>query len=49
MENRTCSCAWCLGIEPWRSNFAQCIQRGWMVAWDAVRLGIASRVPIDGE
>jgi hypothetical protein len=42
---RRCSCAFCLGIEPWASNFARCIQQGWIDAADAVEAGIASRVP----
>ena len=33
---RTCSCAWCMGIEPWRTDFATCIQEGWIAAQDAV-------------
>lgn len=41
-----CSCAHCMGVEPWRSLFAQCIQVGWHLAGEAVALGLACRVPI---
>ena len=45
MNEHKCSCAVCMGFEPWVSRFAQCIQAGWIVAAQAVAEGIASRVP----
>lgn len=45
MTERTCTCAVCMGFEPWTARFAQCIQLGWIKADEAVRLGIACPVP----
>ena len=45
MTEHKCTCAVCMGFEPWVTRFAQCIQVGWIRAAEAVAAGIATRVP----
>ncbi len=44
MKAHHCTCAYCMGIHPYTARFAQCIQRGWIIAAQAVTGGFATAV-----
>ena len=44
-EKRTCSCAVCMGFEPWVTDFAGCMIERFIATGAAVAAGIAVFVP----
>jgi hypothetical protein len=44
MNEHRCSCAFCMGFEPWRSDYAGCIQRRWAVVSEAIHNGSACEI-----
>jgi hypothetical protein len=41
----TCSCAYCRGIEPYRTDWAGCMVAQIRATDRAIRLGLATRIP----
>ena len=44
MGKHTCTCAWCMGFEPWRTDYAECFCRRWRKTRVAIEAKQATEV-----